>query len=93
MDTVEGKQSDSKCILTLFWRNSNFILIFLLENQTADEVTKVFEYLQQTLLEDDYKKLFQVILTNNGHEFFDVTNIECHHKTGEVLSKIFYCDL
>lgn len=92
MDTVEGLQSDSKCILTLFWRKSNFMLMFLLENQTTDEVTKVFEYLQQTLLEDNYKKLFQVILTDNGHEFYDVLNIECHHKTGEVLSKVFYCD-
>ena len=92
MDTVEGLKSDSKCILTLFWRKSNFMLMFLLENQTTDEVTKVFEYLQQTLLEDDYKKLFQVILTDNGHEFYDVLNIECHHKTGECLSKVFYCD-
>ena len=92
MDTVEGLQSDSKCILTLFWRKSNFMLMFLLESQTTDEVTNVFEYLQQTLLEDDYKKLFQVILTDNGHEFYDVLNIECHHKTGEVLSKVFYCD-
>ena len=92
MDTVEGIESDSKCLLTLFWRKSNFMLIFLLENQTTDEVTKVFEYLQQTLLEDDYKKLFQIILTDNGHEFYDVLNIEFHHKTGELLSKLFYCD-
>ena len=92
MDTVEGIESDSKCLLTLFWRKSNFMLIFLLENQTTDEVTKVFEYLQQTLLEDDYKKLFQIILTDNGHEFYDVLNIEFHHKTGELLSKVFYCD-
>lgn len=42
--------------------------------------------------EDDYKKLFQVILTDNGHEFFDVNNIECCHKTGEILSKLFFCD-
>lgn len=92
MDTVEGLKSDSKCLLTLFWRKSNFMLIFLLERQTTSEVTRVFEYLQQTLLEDDYKKLFQVILTDNGHEFYDVLNIECHHKTGELLSKVFYCD-
>lgn len=92
MDTVEGIESDSKCLLTLFWRKSNFMLIFLLENQTTEEVTKVFEYLQQTLLEDDYKKLFQIILTDNGHEFYDVLNIEFHHKTGELLSKVFYCD-
>lgn len=92
MDTVEGLKSDLKCLLTLFWRKSNFMLIFLLERQTTGEVTRVFEYLQQTLLEDDYKKLFQVILTDNGHEFYDVLNIECHHKTGELLSKVFYCD-
>jgi len=92
MDTVEGLKTDSKCILTLFWRKSNFMLMFLLESQTTDEVTKVFEYLQQTLLEDDYKKLFQVILTDNGHEFYDVLNIECNHKTGEQISKVFYCD-
>ena len=92
MDTVEGLQSEPECILTLFWRKSNFMLMFLLESQTTDEVTKVFEYLQQTLLEDDYKRLFKVILTDNGHEIYDVLNIECHHKTGELLSKVFYCD-
>lgn len=92
MDTVEGKQGESKCMLTLYWRKSHFMLIFLLESQTTDEVTKVFEYLQQELLEDDYKILFPVILTDNGHEFFDVLNIECNHKTGEQISKVFYCD-
>ena len=92
MDTVEGLQTDSKCLLTLFWRKTNFMLIFLLESQTTEEVTKVFEYLQQTLLENDYKRLFQIILTDNGHEFYDVLNIEFHHKTGELLSKVFYCD-
>ena len=92
MDTVEGLMSDSKCILTLFWRKSNFMLMFLLENQTTDEVTKVFDYLQKTLSEDDYKKLFQVILTDNGHEFFDVNNIECIHQTGEYITHLFFCD-
>lgn len=92
MDTVEGLQTDSKCILTLFWRKSNFMLMFLLESQTTNEVTKVFEYLQETLSEEDYKKLFQVILTDNGHEFYDVNNIECNHKNGEYISRVFYCD-
>ena len=92
MDTVEGLKNEPECLLTLFWRKSHFMLIFLLESQTTDEVSNVFEYLQQTLLEDDYKKLFQVILTDNSHEFFDVLNIECHHKTGEKITKVFYCD-
>ena len=47
---------------------------------------------QGWILEEEYKKLFQVILTDNGHEFYDVLNIEFHHKAGELLSKVFYCD-
>ena len=39
-----------------------------------------------------YKSLFEIILTDNGHEFYDVLNIECNHKTGEQISKVFYCD-
>ena len=57
MDTVEGLMSDSKCILTLLWRKSNFMLMFLLESQTTKEVTRIFEYLQQTIHEEIYKNL------------------------------------
>lgn len=92
MDTVEGLKEEDDCFLTLLWKKSKFMLIFKLESQTIDEVTRVFEYLQETLYEDDYKKLFQVILTDNGTEFFGVNNIECCHKNGEVLSKLFFCD-
>ena len=92
MDTVKGLQSEHDCFLTLFWRKSHFMLIFKLESQTTTEVTRVFKLLQTLIPYDDYKKMFQVILTDNGHEFFDVLNIECHHKTGEQISKVFYCD-
>lgn len=92
MDTVEGLQSEQDCFLTLFWRKSHFMLIFKLESQTTSEVTRIFNLLQTLIPYDDYKKMFQVILTDNGHEFFDVLNIECHHKTGEQISKVFYCE-
>lgn len=92
MDTVQGLMSDSKCLLTLFWRKTNFMLIFLLESQTSKEVTKVFNFLQETLDEEDYKRMFQVILTDNGSEFFDVLNIECLHHSSEHVTKVFYCD-
>ncbi len=92
MDTVEGLKSDSKCILTLFWRKTNFMLMFLLESQTACEVTKIFGHLQQTIPEAEYKRLFPIILTDNGHEFYDVNNMECNHQTGEYISHVFYCD-
>ena len=92
MDTVEGLKDENDCFLTLLWRKSKFMLIFKLENQTTEEVSRIFNILQQLIPFDDYKRLFQVILTDNGHEFFDVLNIECMHSTGEQVTKLFFCD-
>ena len=92
MDTVEGLQNEEDCFLTLFWRKSNFMLIFKLESQTTEEVTRIFEILQVFIPEEDYKNLFPIILTDNGHEFFDVNNIECIHETGEYVTHLFFCD-
>ena len=92
MDTVEGIKDEPYCFLTLLWRKSKFMLIFKLENQTKEEVTRIFRYLQTMLVYEDYQKLFQVILTDNGHEFFDVENIECHFETGEKITNLFFCD-
>ena len=92
MDTVEGLQTEEDCFLTLFWRKSNFMLIFKLESQTTEEVTRIFEILQVFIPEEDYKNLFPIILTDNGHEFFDVNNIECIHETGEYVTHLFFCD-
>ena len=92
MDTVEGLQSESECFLTLLWRKTKFMLIFKMDSQTTNEVTRMFEYLQSFIPYDDYKRLFQIILTDNGHEFFDVNNIECIHETGEYVTHLFFCD-
>ena len=92
MDTVEGLQNEEDCFLTLFWRKSNFMLIFKLESQTTEEVTRIFEILQVFIPEEDYKNLFPIILTDNGHEFFDVNNIECIHETGEYVTHLFFCN-
>ena len=92
MDTVEGLKDESDCFLTLLWRKSKFMLIFKLESQTTEEVTRIFEILQTLIPLDAYKILFQAILTDNGHEFFDVNNIECIHETGEYVTHLFFCD-
>lgn len=92
METVEGLQEEGDCFLTLLWRKSKFMLIFKLESQTTEEVTRIFEILQTLIPLDIYKYLFQVILTDNGHEFFDVNNIECIHLTGEYVTRLFFCD-
>ena len=92
MDTVEGLQEETDCFLTLLWRKSKFMLIFKLESQTTEEVSRIFNILQELIPYNDYKNLFQVILTDNGHEFFDVNNIECVQSTGEYITHLFFCD-
>lgn len=92
MDTVVGLQEESDCFLTLLWRKSKFMIIFKLENQTTEEVSRIFNTLQESIPYTDYKKLFQVILTDNGHEFFDVNNIECIQSSGEYVTHLFFCD-
>ena len=91
MDTVEGVKG-GKVFLTLLFRNSNFMLIFLLESKTMSEVEKVFINIEKTIGVDNFKRIFEVILTDNGSEFFNPISIEVDYNTGEVLSHVFYCD-
>lgn len=92
MDTVVGLQEEADCFLTLLWRKSKFMLIFKLESQTTKKVSRIFRMLQEIIPYDEYKKLFQVILTDNGHEFFDVNNIECIQSSGEYVTHLFFCN-
>ena len=89
MDIVEGVKG-GKVFLTLLFRNYNFMLIFIMDSKTIEEVEKVFVKIRKLIGNDEFKKLFEVILTDNGSEFFNPISIEADYTTGEVLSKIFY---
>lgn len=91
MDTVEGIKG-GKVFLTLLFRNYNFMLIFLMESKTMDEVENVFIRIKKLIGIDTFKKIFEVILTDNGTEFFNPISVEVDYNKGEVLSHIFYCD-
>lgn len=45
-------------------------------------VTKIFSQLKQILGMDEFKRLFEVILTDNGTEFSDPESIEFDFNTG-----------
>ena len=75
----------------MFFRSCNLMLMFLMESQTQDEVGKVFDWLTENLGLDLFHKLFEVILTDNGHEFQHPELLE-HDKDGNVRTKIYYCD-
>lgn len=94
MDTVIGTQGGKggKCFLTLLFRHFNFMLIYLLPYKKAVFVTEVFNNIKSILGDDDFKRLFEVILTDNGTEFSDPESIEFNYDTGEKLCSVFYCD-
>lgn len=91
MDTVEGIKG-GKVFLTLLFRNSNFMLIFLMESKTMEEVEKIFIKIKNIIGNDNFKRFFEVILTDNGSEIFNPISIEVDYNTDEVLSHVFYCD-
>lgn len=94
MDTVIGTSGGKggKCMLTLLFRQYNFMLIYLLPYKRTEYVTQVFNDLKDSLGMDEFKRLFEVILTDNGSEFFGPESIEIDFNTGEKLVSLFYCD-
>ena len=91
MDTVEGIKG-GKVYLTLLFRQSKFMLIYLMEKKTMECVEEAFDKIKEILGKDMFKKVFEVILTDNGSEFFNPVSIEEDKETREIISHIFYCD-
>jgi len=63
-----------------------------LSYKRSEYVTGVFNSLKQILGIDEFKRLFEVILTDNGTEFSDPLSIEIDINTGEKVCSLFYCD-
>ena len=90
MDTVEGKKA-GKVLLTIHFVNCSFMLAFIREHNDAQSVIDIFNNLQDILGIDKFKELFILILTDNGSEFSNPTEIEFDLNTGEKRTQIFYC--
>lgn len=92
MDTVEGvKGYDESVLLTLLWRQANFMLAFKLDSKTSENVSKVFLYLKKLLGYETFHTLFPIILTDNGTEFSKPDDIE-FNGNHVYKTKLFYCD-
>ena len=92
MDTVIGKFEDNKCIMTLYFRKSKLMLMFIIKKYKPSEVYKVFNKIRNLIGDDLYKIMFEVILTDNGWEFSKPEDIEFNHETGEKLINVFYTE-
>lgn len=91
MDTVEGTAESEKVLLTLIIKETKFMLIFLLNKQNVANVNYAFETIKSKLGIKFYAKIFRIILTDNGHEFYNPLAMERDYKTGNKITNLFYC--
>ena len=91
MDTVKGGRNKGKVFLTMIFRRTSFMLIFLMNDGTQDSVIQIFDSLTEILGVSLFKRLFPVILTDIGVEFKNPQALE-HTRTWLSRTRVFFCD-
>ncbi len=91
MDTVRGLRTKEQVLLTIMFNKNSVMLMILIEDETMDAVIEVFDRLTKALGIRRFRKLFPVILTDNGRCFKNALALE-YTKSGSPRTKIFYCD-
>lgn len=95
MDTVKGVREQGKRLLTMIFRRNNVMLLFLMPDGKAESVKRVIDYLEAGLGIEVFRRLFPVILTDNGSEFKKVDELELTSDEDGFLvyrTSLFYCD-
>lgn len=90
MDTVYNHQ-DGPFIQTFIFQNTGLMIGFLHNEKTSQSMASTLDNLQE-VLQDDYTKLFSLLLTDRGSEFEKYELFEVNVETGEIRGNIFYCD-
>jgi transposase, IS30 family len=91
IDTVHGKMTDHKVILTIVIIELHFFYAVVLNQCDAHAVVSAFEYLYGLLGHTDFNRLFPIMLTDRGSEFSRPHDIELTTDLKD-RTKIFYCD-
>lgn len=87
LDTVEGiKENNSPVLLTIEIVEINFLFMFKINAQTAEEVKFKLIHLKNTFGKELMNKIFKIVLTDNGKEFPLCILLEILPN-----SNIFYC--
>ncbi len=90
MDSVEGRKG-GKVLLTLHFTIPQFMLAFIREANTSQSVIDIFNQLYRELHPNGFRKLFPVLLGDNGSEFSNPSAVE-NDPHGRQRTHVFYCD-
>lgn len=91
MDCVEGRKEDNATLLTLHLPQFHMQLAFIMSYHTAACVVNVLDMIEEALGKELFSQIFPLILTDNGHEFTDITGMERSIYGGK-RTKIFFCE-
>lgn len=91
MDCVEGTKEDTCAILTLHFVSFHMQLYYIMPEHTSDCVIQVLDMIEESIGSELFAQLFEVILTDNGHEFWNLNAME-RSITSEKRTKVFFCD-
>lgn len=91
MDTVIGTSEKGKVLLTLLFRNFNFMIARLLQDKTSNSVKNELDNIEKTIGTALFKRVFQYILTDNGGEFQRPEELETSID-GSKRCYIYYCE-
>lgn len=86
IDCVEGARTDTQVLLTMLFKRTSFLLVFVLDEHTQACVGEVLDSLD-SLLGDGFSSVFPLTLTDRGHEFQDHERIEKGGRT-----RLYYCE-
>ena len=92
MDSVIGSKG-GKVLLTIFFVQAGLMLAYLRNANTSQSVIDIYDGLYKKLGGQEFRRLFPLILTDNGSEFSNPKFIECGPDgNGFQRTKIFYCN-
>jgi IS30 family transposase len=90
MDSLIGRIG-GKVLLTLLFRDCGLMLAFLRERNDSQSVIDAFSGLWARAGADLFRRLFPVLLTDNGSEFSNPLALE-NAPDGTPRARVFYCD-
>lgn len=91
MDTVYNNQN-GPYIQTFIFENTSFMIGILHKKKDVYSMASSLNKFQEVLTDEEFKRLFPLLLTDRGSEFMRPETFEINMETGELRSSIFYCD-
>ena len=93
MDTVVGLRSDRRCLLTLYLRAFRYQLALPMPDKTAASTGSALDMLEKAAPKA-FRRLFPLLLTDNGAEFADCEGIERSSLDPAARRcSVYYCDV